>query len=560
MTLPIKNKIKQLSDLINAANIAYYNTGYSIMSDAEYDSLFNKLVRLEDQYLKSPYPDHNQLDSPINMIGAKPMSGMGIPVNDSDISKHCKQMYSLSNIYSREELIKFYAKINKLNTTGIEPTYTYELKLDGVAVRLTYLNGQLKDAALRGDGTKGEMLYEVDRYIKNIPNTIVDKLSAQAAIVEVYGEVVISKEEFGYLNKGLREKGIGEYSNIRNCVAGAIRTRLTNFNLQFIAHGFGYIGTKDSSVAVQLDNPQDYLRYLGFSTPGNLTEDDIDNPGIVEQLPFDTDGIVIKIQQHAIRELLGYTARSPRWATAYKYPPKEAVTRLTNIVYQVGRTGTITPVGIFDPVILGGVTITNANLCNKDEMGRLGIGIGDLITVTRQAEVIPKITRVVESRNNQEVFPTQCPSCDGTLQVTPGVVAIKCINEFNTCKAILIQRLIHFTSRKAMDIKGLGDGIITQLVEGDLIVDDIYTIYNDDFDSRLRTLGISEKIIDKIMAKIIQSKSRPIAKFIFGLGLDGVGESRAIELAKGYSDHIPDKLEEIKALGWKLHRDALGIE
>jgi DNA ligase (NAD+) len=555
MIIALKNKIKQLTDLINAANIAYYNTGYSIMSDAEYDSLFNELVRLEDQYLKNPYCDHNQSDSPINKIGAKPTVS-----RDSNISKHCRQMYSLSNIYSREELIKFYAKINKLNTTGIEPIYTYEPKLDGVAVRLTYLNGQLKDAALRGDGTKGEMLYEVDHYIKNIPVSIVNKLSAQTAVMEVYGEVVISKEDFEYLNKGLREIGAKEYSNARNCAAGVVRTRLTNFNLQFIAHGFGYIGTKDASVEVRLDNPQDYLQYLGFTTPGNLIEDDIDNPNVVDRLPFDTDGIVIKIQQHAIRESLGYTARSPRWATAYKYPPKEAVTRLTNILYQVGRTGVITPVGVFDPVTLGGVTITNANLCNKDEMSRLGIGIGDLITVTRQAEVIPKIVRVVESANNIEVFPTKCPSCGGVLQVVPGVVAIKCINEFNTCKAILAQRIIHFTSREAMDVKGLGETIIAQLVDRDLVCDDIYTIYREDFGDRLKMLGISDKIISKIIANIIKSKHKPIVKFIVGLGLEGVGESKGLELAKGYSDTLPDDLSGIKELGWRIYRDVLGIK
>lgn len=544
----VHQEIKQLTELLNAASAAYYNTRISAMTDAEYDSLYRRLELLENQH-----PEHTHPDSPIGKVGSKPSVGQ-------NVSKHCMPMYSLSNVYNAEDIAKFYKRVDKLNTTGITPIYTYEPKLDGIAVRLTYISGELSDAALRGDGTIGEALHDPNRFIKNIPTNINIAGLPRHKIVEVYGEVVISKADFELANTRMREMGAAEYSNPRSLVAGAVRANLDHFNTQFIAHGFGYIDTSDITIDGLLDSSLNYLESLGFKTPGYIDENCCYNTFYPDNLAFETDGVVIKVAQYDIRQALGYTAKSPRWATAFKFPPKEAVTQLTDIIYQVGRTGVITPVGIFEPVVLGGVTITNANLCNKDEMNRLGIGIGDLITVARQAEVIPKIIRVVESRNNPEVFPTQCPSCGGSLQVTPGVVAIKCVNEFNTCKAILIQRLIHFTSRKAMDIKGLGDTIISQLVEKGLICDDIYTIYHDDFDSRLRTLGVSEKIISKIMAKIVQSKSRPIAKFIFGLGLDGVGESKAIELAKEYSDRIPDTLDEIKVLGWKLHRDVLGIK
>lgn len=517
----IRTEMRKLNDLLVLASQDYYNKD-STLTDAEYDSLRARLVKLETEY-----PQLKLANTITDVVGAP-------PVHTAKTSKHPTKMLSLDNVYDAAGIDKFLSSIRKLQRDAfimIEPKY------DGVAVRLSYRNGVFSEAVLRGDGNEGEIIPKAENILRGIPPML--NLEGVSNI-DLYAEIVISQKDLVKINDYRFEEGLSPFKNCRSYVSGYVRSKEVNLKFKPIAivHGVG-----------ELTNRYEYitsaLRDSGFSvsafksipdTPTVSGEVIISKLGALRRDIFngfdiyDIDGFVLKVVDTKLRQELGVTNRVPKWATAYKFPANESVTILREIKYQVSRSGTITPVGIFDPVVLGGVTITKANLCNIDEMGRLGIGVGDTITVARQAEVIPKVTRVVQSANNRTEFATLCPSCGEHLFFEK--VDVKCYN--TNCKGILVQRLCYFTSRKGMWISGLGEVILQKLVDKDLIDLDLFTIYQPQFADKLRAIGLSDKVIAKLMLAIENSKKRPLENFIVALGLPDVGPKVARILTTQY--------------------------
>lgn len=518
----IRTEMRKLNDLLVLASQDYYNND-STLTDAEYDSLRARLVKLETEY-----PQLKLANSITDVVGAT-------PIHTAKTSKHPTKMLSLDNVYDAAGIDKFLNNVRKLQPNAeiaVEPKY------DGVAIRLTYSGGKFVEAVLRGDGVEGEIIPYAERILNYVPtNFETSKLIDE----DFYAEVVIDRDILEKLNKVRCEIGLTPFKTARSYVSGYLRSKEANieFKPDVVIHGVSVRG---------MDNDlgsRDYILTLpahGFRISSSVTLEEMESttgsdvlkhPVIDEILynfPYATDGLVFKVVDYRLRQELGVTNRVPKWATAYKFPANESITVLREIKYQVSRSGTITPVGVFDPVVLGGVTITKANLCNIDEMDRLGVGVGDTITVARQAEVIPKITRVVQSANNRAEFITLCPSCGEHLFFER--VDVKCYN--TKCKGILVQRLCYFTSRKGMWISGLGESILQKLVDKDLIDLDLFTIYQPQFADKLRVIGLSTKVIAKLMRAIENSKKRSIESFIVALGLPDVGPKVARILTVQY--------------------------
>lgn len=526
--MSVENRINELINLINYHNEKYYNEDKPEITDFEYDNLMKELINLEEEN-----PKYKRVDSPSSRVGGK-------PIDKFTQITHKIPMLSLSNAYSAQDLKDFDKRVREANDDNVE--YVVEFKIDGLSVGLTYNNGAFEKGATRGNGVVGEDITQNLKTIKSIPL----KINEDNEVV-VRGEVYISKESFENINKLQEEQGLQLFANPRNLAAGTLRqldSKLTAkrpldifiFNLEYIE------GKEFESHSQSLE----YLNNLGFKvSPNYKVCSSIDEViSYIEywtknrnNLDFDIDGMVIKVNNLNQREDMGYTAKSPRWAIAYKFPAEQKKTKLIDIIVEVGRTGTITPTAILEPVRLAGTTVSRATLHNEDYITEKDMRIGDSVLVQKAGDIIPQVVEVIkEDRKGDEVIfrlPDKCPVCSEPTVRLEGESAVKCINM--SCPAQIRRGIIHFVSRDAMNIDGLGESIITLLLEQELIKDvaDLYYIKKEDVVG-LERMG--EKSATNLINSIENSKSNELYRLINGLGIKYIGVKGAKVLAKNFNN------------------------
>ena len=530
----IKKKIKELIEKINVFDYQYYVLDNPSISDFEYDKVFRSLVDLENAN-----PDLIQPDSPTQRVG-----GEALEAFESVI--HRQAMLSLNNAFEEDELIAFDKRIK--DDIGIdEVEYAVEPKFDGLAITLTYENGIFVQGATRGDGYTGENVTHNLKTIRSIPTKL--NHPNPPKILEVRGEVLMLKKDFELLNKKQESLGEKKFANPRNAAAGSLRQldpRITATRpLTFFSYGLGVcepnLNLKTHTETIQLLKQFNLpISDLSASVKGvNGLQSFYEKVlKLRDSLTYDIDGVVYKVNSFNYQNELGFVSRAPRWAIAHKFPAEEAVTEILDIDVQVGRTGAITPVARLKPVFVGGVTITNATLHNEDEMIRKDIHIGDIVSVRRAGDVIPEIVRVLIDKRpktiNKFKMPTACPECGSPLVRIDDEAVIRCSGGL-ICPAQQKQSIIHFASRKAMDIEGLGDKSVEQLVTVGLIhgLPDIYKLQL----TKLINLDrMAEKSGQKLLDAIEKSKKTTLPRFIYALGIRNVGESTAKDLAGFYGD------------------------
>jgi DNA ligase (NAD+) len=534
MALNEKEAAKRIAELrsgIEEHNRRYYEEAAPTISDREYDALYRELSDLEQQF-----PDLAKDDSPTRRVGGKPLKAFG------QIA-HRVPMLSLDNTYSEEEVTDFYRRIERLLPNKKIPV-VIEPKVDGVAVSLLYENGKLKYAATRGDGTVGDDITQNILTIRSVPKQLKGDVPA---VLEVRGEAYLNKAGFAKLNAERREAGLLEFANPRNAAAGSLK-QLDPAIAATRPLGVVFYGT-GSIEGAQLDKHSELfalLKKLGL--PGSekwWLADSVDEilkaihelDRVRHDFAYQTDGAVVKVDSFAQREVLGFTAKSPRWAIAFKYEAERKETKLLDILVQVGRTGTLTPVAALEPVVVSGSTVARATLHNDEEIARKDIRIGDTVLIEKAGEVIPAVVGVrTDLRTGAEKkfrMPKHCPECGSAVVKDEGQVAIRCVN--SQCPAQVRRRLEHFASRGAMDIEGFGEAVVNQLVQQKLLADvgDIYALTA----PRLLELErMGQKSVTNLMDAIEQSKSRPLWRLLFGLGVLHVGVSASRALA----DHFPN--------------------
>ena len=512
---------------------AYYVLDQPLVPDAEYDRLYRELLELEAQH-----PDWVTPDSLSQRVG-------GAPLKEFMEVKHSVPMLSLNNAFEESELIGFDRRCREgLGLDHVE--YACELKFDGLAISLRYENGVLVQAATRGDGASGEDVTSNIRTIRAIPLRLQGPNLPK--VIEVRGEVFMHRADFEAMNKTAAKSGEKEFANPRNAAAGSLRqldSKVTAKRpLSFFAYGLGALEPSQwlPSTHSELLNLYEVLglpvcreRTVVSSLDGLMKF----YAGIAakrEQLPYEIDGVVYKVNSFTEQQQLGYVSRAPRFAIAHKYPAQEEITTVLGIDVQVGRTGAITPVARLAPVLVGGVTVTNATLHNEDEVRRKDVRIGDTVVVRRAGDVIPEIVSVVLDRrpSNTQVFvmPTHCPVCESHIERLSDEAVARCSGGL-FCAAQRKQALLHFAQRRAMDIEGLGDKIVDQMVDLNLVRTpaDLYRL---GFAALVNMERMGEKSADNLLQSIAQSKKTTLARFIFGLGIRHVGESTAKDLAKHF--------------------------
>ncbi|MDP2718629.1 MAG: NAD-dependent DNA ligase LigA [Dehalococcoidia bacterium] len=524
----MKNTVENLREAINYHNYRYYVLDSPEISDAEYDRLMRELKKLEEEYPHLVTPD-----SPTQRVGASPVEAFGVV-------EHPSPLLSLANTFSEGELIEWNNRIIKLLGSQ-HPTFACELKMDGLAVALTYVNGLLQHGATRGDGFRGEDVTQNLRTIKSLPLSVSKEAPPK---FEVRGEVYLPVKGFKKLNDTRAAEGLPLFANPRNAAAGSLRQldpRVTARRpLDIYIYGLGYAEGK--SVPSSHLEIMEYLKSLGFkvSPYSKYCENIMDVEGYHSywaghrgDLPFEVDGVVAKVNTLSLQVELGDVGREPRWAIAYKFPAVQGTTRLINIGISVGRTGTLNPYAILEPVSIGGVTIRQAALHNAEDIGRKDILIGDTVIVQRAGEVIPEVVGpVVSKRTGQEkkfVMPSRCPECGTEIVKTEGEVAVRCPNL--NCPAQVQERLQHFVSRGGMDIEGVGEKLIAALLkEG--YVSDVADFYSLTAEQLLKVERMADKSVANILESIKNSRERPLARLIFALGILHVGEEMAATLAR----------------------------
>lgn len=549
----MKRKIEQLRYKIRRADYRYYVLSDPEISDKEYDSLIKDLKDLEAEHPELVTPD-----SPTQRVSGAIQEGFST-------IKHKKRMLSLDNTYSIEELRSWEDKIRRALKRDVVFDYVVELKMDGVSASLTYEQGIFSIGATRGDGERGEDITTNLRTIKSIPLRLFGRDSS--VTIEVKGEVYIGKKDFKDLNTQRSKDGLPVFANPRNAASGSLKlldsSLVTGRNLKCFVHSFGTAEKYDfSSQKEFLDkaaewglpcNPQNkYCRTLSEVIDYCLYWQDKRN-----ELDYEADGVVVKVNSFALQEELGTTLKSPRWAVAYKFPAQQATTRVRKVEFGVGRTGIITPVAILDPVDCGGVTISRVTLHNFDELKRLGVRESDTVLIERAGEVIPKVVKVVTSKRSgrekkikipvncqvcggkiakvreEEVYPVRSVNDKGRNKKTSNGVYWYCINP--NCPAQLKRSVLHFASRKAMDIEGMGEAVVDELVDRGL-VKGLAAIYDLKKNQFLDLPLFKEKRADNLIVAIVKSKSRPLSRFLFGLGIRHVGEKAALLLAERFKD------------------------
>lgn len=530
-TLPAR--IKHLRNQLREHNYRYYILDAPVISDAEYDQLLRELESLEAE-LGEPVP----ADSPTQTVGAPPSQVF-------TQRTHGEALLSLANAFSAEEVEAFIRRIGEtLPGTGL--SFIIEPKVDGLAVNLRYEHGSLTIAATRGDGTTGEDVTDNIRTIKDIPwHLHATDTTALPEILEIRGEVYMSRAAFRELNERQDAEGAQPFANPRNAAAGSLRqldARVTaSRRLGFFAYGAGPGGR---AVATSQSQLLKQLAGFGFAVQQTACVSDVEGLLTTYQqlqqqrpdMPYEIDGVVYKLDAFALQDRMGAVARSPRWAIAHKFPAEEVMTTVKEIIWQVGRTGVITPVADMEPVAVGGVVVSRATLHNIDELQRKQVYAGARVIVRRAGDVIPEVVRAVDV-DAQAVMPeapAQCPVCGASLFRLEGEVAIRCSGGLS-CSAQLTERLRHFVSRGAMDIEGMGDKLIARLVdEGQL--SDIADLYEFDYTSLHEWQGMGEKKITNLQLAIEHSKQRPLARFLHALGIRHVGSATAAALATHFVD------------------------
>ena len=513
----------------------YHVLDNPLVPDAEYDRLMNELKNLEWQH-----PEWITPDSPTQRVGAKPLEGF------AQIT-HELPMLSLDNAFSDEELDGFLRRIENLIAQDPEKmTFCCEPKLDGLAVSILYENGSLVQAATRGDGTTGEDITANIRTIRNIPLKL--NLENPPARLEVRGEVFMPQKGFNILNERALEKGEKTFANPRNAAAGSLRQldpKVTRQRpLELNAYSIGIYESDDELPSTHYDRLQ-WLKSIGIPVNGEIRlatgrEELLKFYAEIQSkrpnLGYDIDGTVLKVNDIALQEQLGFISRSPRWAIAYKFPAQEEMTVLNDVEFQVGRTGAITPVAKLEPVFVAGVTVSNATLHNGDEIERLGVVIGDTVIIRRAGDVIPQIIGVVKERRPENAkkihFPTACPVCQSAVIRIEGEAVARCTGGL-FCAAQRKEALKHFVSRKAMDIDGVGEKLIEQLMARELIHTpaDLFKL---DLTSLMRLERMGEKSAQNALNSIEKSKSTTLARFLYALGIREVGEATALNLANHF--------------------------
>jgi DNA ligase (NAD+) len=540
-----KEQIEKLRDKVRYHEHRYFVLDSPEISDAEFDALVAQLKTLEAEH-----PELITPDSPTQRVGGKPREGF-VQV------AHSVPMQSLDNAYSEEELREFDRRVRE--GVGRERVdYVAELKLDGMSMAVVYERGQLQRAVTRGDGRVGEDVTENARTIRSLPLSLPENALAKTKLkgnLEVRGEALLHRKAFDRLNQERERAGLSLFANPRNAAAGSIRMLEPGIVAERHLDYFAYLLLADGRVgAKEQRQVLETLALLGFKVNPQWRHcRDLDEALEYcrewetkrESLPFETDGVVIKVNSIALQEELGSTAKAPRWAIAYKYAARQATTQVRDILVSVGRTGALTPVAILEPVPIGGVTVSRATLHNEDEIRRLGLKIGDTVVVERGGDVIPKVVRVETSarakhRGELREFkmPSRCPVCGGHVVREEGEVAWRCVNV--NCPAQLKESILHFAGRRAMDIDGLGEALVDQLVDSGLVRDvaDIYKL-NEEKLVALERMG--EKSARNLLREIEQSRSRSLERLIFALGIRMVGERTAALLADYFGSL--DKLE-----------------
>jgi DNA ligase (NAD+) len=511
-------------------NYLYYVLEKPEIGDAEWDRMFRELVELEEAH-----PELRTPDSPTQRVGAGPVAGFAS-------HKHLAPMLSLDNAFGENELRAFDDRARKASGQD-EVEYYAELKFDGLSMSLTYVDGVLEKATTRGDGFTGEVVTENARTVRGIPLRLREEVNGT---IEVRGEVVMLRDVFEAMNLALAEKGQQVYQNPRNAASGAMRQKDSRLTAARKLNFFAYsVGAGPRLAATQSETLR-RLRELGFAVrleAETLTGIDALATYVASwehnraQLPFQIDGIVVKVNDLNLQDELGTTARGPRWAVAYKFPAEQAFTRLNEIWWSIGRTGTATPVAEVEPVFVGGVTISRATLHNYEELRRKDVREGDVIIVQRAGDVIPEVVGPVLDKRAGELPipepPTICPECQTPLVKEEGFVAIKCPNR--ACPAQVSSKIIYFASRGAMDIEGLGDKLVNRFLELGFLTD-LPSIYQlKDRRAELVELDrMGEQSVQNLLDNIEASKTRPLDRFIYGLGIRFVGDKGARDLAQHF--------------------------
>ena len=539
----MNKRMNELVALLNRYATEYYTSDNPSVSDSEYDRLYRELVELE-----AAYPDQVLADSPTHRVGGKVLDGF-------EKYSHQYPLYSLQDAFSREELEAFDARVRK---EVAHPTYICELKIDGLSISLTYEKGILVAGATRGDGSVGENITENLKRVKDIPLTLPEELD-----ITVRGECYMPRASFDQVNQARQENGEPEFANPRNAAAGTLRQLDTAVvakrNLATFLYQEASPSTRDSQEKVLM-----HLEQLGFVVnPKRILAENIDEIwNFIQEvgqerdsLPYDIDGVVIKVNDLASQEELGFTVKAPKWAVAYKFPAEEKEAQLLSVDWTVGRTGVVTPTANLTPVQLAGTTVSRATLHNVDYIAEKDIRKDDTVIVYKAGDIIPAVLRVVESKRISEEkldIPTNCPSCDSDLLHFEDEVALRCINP--RCPAQIMEGLIHFASRDAMNITGLGPSIVEKLFAANLVKDvaDIYRLQEEDF---LLLEGVKEKSASKLYQAIQASKENSAEKLLFGLGIRHVG-SKASQLLLQHFHSIenlaqadPEEVASIESLG-----------
>src|ERR1700674_1716326 len=556
----IQKKLEALREKIRHHEYRYYVLDDPEMSDADFDKLMNELKRLEAEH-----PELITPDSPTQRVGGKPREGFVKAKNSSP-------MLSLDNAYSEEELRDWERRVHEL-TGRTDLEYMCELKLDGMSLALVYSDGRLERGITRGDGTTGEAVTSNVRTVRSIPLTIAEDKLKKAGIptdFEVRGEMLMPLAAFRKLNEERERQGLATFANPRNFTAGTVRQLEPSITAQRRMDFFAYMLLKDGRTYFDRQSKtMDALELAGFKVnPNRKLAKNLEEvwkfiqswESKRESLPYEIDGIVIKVDRTAWQRELGFTGKAPRWAIAYKYAARGGVTQIEDIVPQVGRTGKLTPVAWLKPVSIGGTTVSRATLHNMDEIERLGVKIGDWVEVERGGDVIPKVVKVVEDKDHprgkkQFVMPEHCPVCGGNVVRTPGEVDHRCVNA--NCPAKLQGTILHFASRHVMNIDGLGEALVNQLTERGLVknVADLYKLTKDDL---LKLERMGEKSAENVLAEIGASKKLPLERVIYGLGIRFVGERTAQFLAEHFGsmealmDAGEEELQQVNEVGPRI--------
>lgn len=539
----MNERMKELVELLNRYATEYYTSDNPSVSDSEYDRLYRELVELE-----KAHPDQVLLESPTHRVGGKILDGF-------EKYSHQYPLYSLQDAFSREELDAFDARVRKELD---DVTYICELKIDGLSISLTYEQGIFVAGATRGDGSIGENITENLKRVKDIPLSLPEKLD-----ITVRGECYMPRASFDQVNQSRQENGEPEFANPRNAAAGTLRQLDTAVvakrNLATFLYQEASPSTRDSQEKVL-----NHLEQLGFVVnQRRLLAHSMDEVWAFiqeigqerDRLPYDIDGVVIKVNDLAGQEQLGFTVKAPKWAVAYKFPAEEKEAKLLSVDWTVGRTGVVTPTANLTPVQLAGTTVSRATLHNVDYIAEKDIRKDDTVIVYKAGDIIPAVLRVVESKRVSEErldIPTNCPSCDSNLLHFEDEVALRCINP--RCSAQIKEGLTHFASRDAMNISGLGPSIVEKLFAADL-VKDVADIYHLTVEDLLLLDGIKEKSAQKLYQAIQASKENSAEKLLFGLGIRHVGSKASQLLLQNFhsieslAQANPEEIASIESLG-----------